>query len=600
MSKTKIKKSHIQEAFWLIVVIAACWALISMRSGSEVSVELPAGSETETSSEGDVSVSNNSSSNNNSRSVEVNNNSNASSKPQPNISQKPIENMRMGVEKTEDTFVAKSGKSYPLRVYKPLDLPNDTDANQWWVEPTGMEEVWEVPAGDTEVTIAVIDTGFALDHEEFTDQWATNSSESGSTASEAASQLNCTDQGLPLDKSCNNIDDNFDGIVNNESGFTTVENPSWLNCTDQSITLDKSCNRIDDDENGLVDDWRGWDFSNYDHSVQAGETNPDGEGTTHGTMTAGTLGATGDNNVGIAGVNWHAKILPIQALDDDEYGDSLTVGESVYYAVDQGADVISVSLGTVYSDPYMRDAILYAMDNDVAIVAASGNDGCNCMVYPANYPEVVAAGASNPSGSRAGFSSYGNNLDIIAPGQDMIVPTWSKNNQSSAYADEIAGTSFSTPFVAGVLGLMRSHQPDASWDEIVGIMAENSDRKNLTSANPHSSTIGFGSVVASSALDRASQAFSPFTSYRFDGKILGSEKIKQCEQGTIPGSFLYKLSKNKRINYTINQYEKRKKVSSGWSANKLFGLCVGLPTDTPDFVRLLNLTAEIQNKFLKQ
>ncbi|HEX5798160.1 MAG TPA: S8 family serine peptidase, partial [Candidatus Saccharimonadales bacterium] len=241
-----------------------------------------------------------------------------------------------------------------------------------------------------------------------------------------------------------------------------------------------------------------------------------------------------------------------------------------------------------------------AMDNDVAVVAAAGNDGCNCMVYPANYPEVVAVGALNPSGNRASFSSYGSNLDIIAPGQEMITPVWIKTNQTSAYAGDVAGTSFSTPFVAGVLGLMRAHQPDASWDEIIGIMAENSDRKSLTSAQPHSSTIGFGSVMASTALERASQPFSPFTSYRFDGTILGSEKIKKCDPGVIPGSFLYELSKNGRINYTINQYEKRQKISSGWSSKKLFGLCVGLPTDTPDFIRLLNLTAEIRNKILKQ
>lgn len=591
-------KVYIQEAIWLVLVLGACWALIGIRSGSEINVELP-DSETTISSSDEVSVLRANSKNNNPDSNELSGSLNTPPEPPLDASQESFINKRLSVEKSENSFT-KFGKTYPLRVYEPLALPNDTYADQWWVEPTGMEEVWEAQPGDTDVTIAVIDTGFALNHQEFDGRWATSSGESGPTAVEAASKLNCSDRSLPLNRSCNNIDDNFDGIIDNESGFTTVENPSWLNCTDQSIALDKSCNRIDDDSNGLVDDWRGWDFSNYDHSVQAGETNPDGEGTTHGTMTAGTLGATGDNGVGIAGVNWQAKILPIQALDDDEYGDSLTVGESVYYAVDQGADIISISLGTAFDDPYLREAILHAMENGVAVVAASGNDGCSCMVYPANYPEVVAVGALNSAGNRASFSSYGNNLDIIAPGQEMITPFWTKNNQSSAYAGDVAGTSFSTPFVAGVLGLMRSHQPDASWDEIIGAMTENSDRKNLTASSPHSSTIGFGSVLASSALDRASQVFSPFTSYRFNGEILGSEKVKKCDSGVIPGSFLYELSKNGRINYTINQYEKRKKTSAGWSSQKLFGLCVGLPTDTPDFIRLLNLTAEIRNQILKQ
>ncbi len=604
MLKTKIKKSaldkiYIQEIFWLVFVVALSWALIAVRStDTQTGGELPAVNTKIEASDEDSAQKTESSK---PRPEPSDGESGEAEASLPQTSPKKISAYsRSGAQKFGSTFTTKSGKTYPLRVYETLALPDDTYANQWWVEPTGMEAAWEMPAGAGDITIAVIDTGFALDHQEFAGRWATNSGESGATASEAPSMLNCTDQGLPLDKSCNNIDDNFDGIVNNESGSTDRENPSWLNCTDQSIALDKSCNRIDDDGNGLVDDRRGWDFSNYDHSVQAGETNPDGEGTTHGTMTAGTLGATGDNGVGIAGVNWHAKILPIQALDDDEYGDSLTVGESIYYAVEQGADIISISLGTAFDDPYIREAILHAMENGVAIVAASGNDGCNCMVYPANYPEVVAAGALNPTGTRASFSSYGNNLDIIAPGQDMITPYWTKNNQTSSYASGVAGTSFATPFVAGVLGLMRAHQPDASWDEIVGIMAENSDRKSLTASNPHSIGIGFGSVMASSALNRASQAFSPFTSYRFDGKILGTEKIKKCDSGVIPGSFLYQLSKNGRINYTVNQYEKRKKTVAGWSSKKLFGLCVGLPTDTPDFIRLLNLTAEIHNKILKQ
>lgn len=603
MLKTKIKKLdkvYIQEAFWLVFVVVLAWALIAVRPTTlQTSGDYPdpVHSKAKVSDKGPIQRSDDSNVQSNS---DKNPNSDVeASLPTTNFKKK-FAYTRNDIKKFSNSFITESGETYPLRIYKPLALPNDTYADQWWVEPTGMESAWEAPIGGGDVTVAIIDTGFALNHQEFSGRWATNSGETGTISSEAASTLNCTDQSLPLNRSCNNIDDNFDGIVDNESGFTTVENPSWLNCTDQSVALDKSCNRIDDDSNGLVDDFSGWDFSNYDHSPQAGETNPDGDGTDHGTMTAGTLGATGDNGVGIAGVNWQTKILPIQALDDDSYGDSLTVGGSVYYAVDQGADIISISLGTAFDDPYLREAIFYAMENDVVVVAAAGNDGCNCMVYPANYPEVLSVGAMAPSGLRADFSSYGSNLDIIAPGQDMISPTWTKNNQISAYAGNIAGTSFATPFVAGVLGLMRAHQPDTSWDEIAGIMMENSDRKNLTAAGPHSNTIGFGSVVASAALSRASQPFSPFTSYRFDGEILGSERIKKCDAGTIPGSFLYELTKNGRISYTVNQYEKRKKTSGGWAAQKLFGLCVGLPTDTPDFIRLLNLVAEIHNRILKQ
>lgn len=503
------------------------------------------------------------------------------------------------INKEEKTFVW-NGKTYPLRTYKPLVLPNDTYANQWWVSTTAMQSAWAVPAGPNQIKTAIIDTGFALKHQEFSGRWAANSGEQGATAQESSSKLNCSGRSLALNKSCNLIDDDEDGIVDNESGATSYENPSRLNCTDQGKTLDKSCNMVDDDGNGYVDDWRGWDFINWDNSPQAGEVNPDGSGTHHGTMTAGVLGATGNNNVGIAGVNWNTQILPIQALNDDEYGDSLTVGESVYYAVDQGADIISISLGSSASDPFMRDAILYALAHDVIVVAASGNDGCDCISYPANYPEVVAVGASDSTGQVSSFSNYGANLDITAPGEDMTVPYWTKANGTSSYASGAAGTSFSTPFVAGLLGLMKSYQPSATWDELTGVLFENSDRRSLTAAGPRSNSFGFGFVKSDKALNRAYQPFQPAVTYDFSGTILGSERIKACDSGVLPGSFIYQLSKNGSIKFTINQYEKRKAENSGWSSSKLFGTCVGLPTDLPDSLRLINLAQEILNRQLKQ
>lgn len=503
-------------------------------------------------------------------------------------------------KKEASKIVSKLGKEYPLRVYRTLLTPNDSYASQWWVTSTNLDQAWDQPAGAKQTTIAIIDTGFALAHQEFTGRWATNSEESGLASAENPSKLNCTDQSLPISSACNNIDDNFDGIVDNETGPSSTQNPSWLNCTDQSIALDKSCNRIDDDNNGLVDDWRGWDFSNFDNSAQAGQTNPNGSGTHHGTMVAGVLGASGNNGAGIAGVNWHTKILPLQALDDDGYGDSYTVGNAIYYAADQNVDLISISLGTDFEDPYLREAVLYAQSKGVLIVASSGNDGCNCIVYPANYPEVVAVGASNSSGSVASFSSYGANLDIVAPGQDMITSYWSSSNQTSSYTSGAAGTSFSAPFVSGVLGLIRSHQPNASWDEIVGVMAENSDRKNLTGGTPRSNTFGFGFAKVDQALARSVNSYSPSIVYKFAGDILGAERIRRCEGGLIPGSFLYELSKSGQVKYTINQYEVRQKINQGWNSKKLFGVCVGLPTDAPDIFRLISLNQEIRNQFIKQ
>lgn len=504
-----------------------------------------------------------------------------------------------GSTKRPTHIVAEDGQTYPLLAYKPLVAPNDPSANQWWVAPNGMQQVWDMPFGSRATKIAIIDTGFALNHQEFSGRWATNTGESGPATVQGTSLYNCSDQGLALNMSCNVIDDDFDGIVDNESGPTTVQNRSFLNCSDQGIPINKACNRLDDDSNGLIDDYHGFDFANYDSSPQAGETNPDGTGTTHGTMVAGVLGANGNNSVGIAGVNWYSTILPIQALDDDSYGDSYTVSEAIRYAADQGSDVISISLGTASQDPYLRMAVQYAMSKGAIVVAASGNDGCECISYPANYPEVVAVGAINSSGNPTTFSNYGRNLDLLAPGQSIATSTWNKNNPSATYVNSVAGTSFSTPFVSGLLGLARSYQPDASWEEIMGAMLENSDRRTLTSASPRSTTLGFGVARANTMLDRLRAPATPALRYQFSPSFIGSARMYQCEN-TLPASQIYELSKPGQLRYTASTYQQYLATQQGWISRELMYGCVGLPTDTPSTIRTIDLTREINNLTLKQ
>ncbi len=526
-------------------------------------------------------------------------NSNKATSSKPNNTNSTGRNIS-GSTKTEDKIITKDGRAYPLRVYKTMLTPNDPSYNQWWVAQNGMQAVWDIPAGPSEVKIAVIDTGFALNHQELSGRWAINNGESGVAIAENPSKLNCSDQSLPLNMSCNNIDDNYDGIVDNESGATTSQNPSRLNCTDQSLPLDKSCNNIDDDDNGLIDDYRGYDFSNFDANPMAGEINPTGSGTTHGTRVAGVLGATGNNTVGIAGVNWHAKILPLQAIDDNGYGDSYTVGEAIYYAADQGADIISLSLGTGSTDPYLRTAILYALDKGSIIVAASGNDGCNCISYPANYPEVIAVGAIAPDGNPAAFSNYGSELDILAPGQSMMAPTYSSVNQTSAYSTS-SGTSFATPFVAGIIGLARSSQPSATWEEITGALFENSDRRTLTLTSPRSNTLGFGVSMASDMLSRLRSPYDVVQRYQFSGgTITGSTRSYQCESGVIPATRYYELKKSGIYRYTSNLRELSKYQQLGWSSRSVAYVCMGLPTDNIDILRNIDIPSETLNIKLKQ
>jgi subtilisin family serine protease len=488
--------------------------------------------------------------------------------------------------------------TYPIRRYKTLSV-NDPYGSQWWTQKTGLETAWTVGAGSTPTTVAVIDTGFALNHEEFTNRWALNSGEQGATTSEAPSKLNCTDQKKALDQSCNLIDDNHDGIVDNESGPTTVENPSQLNCTDQGLPLDKSCNLIDDDGNGYVDDVRGWDFANYDNNVQAGEVDPNGSSTTHATEVTGVLAATGNNGKGIAGVNWATKILPLQAINDDGYGDTFTVSQAVRYAADRKVDVISLSLGTSADDPYLRQAIQYALSKGTIVVAASGNDGCDCISYPANYPEVIAVGAESSQGGPDSFSSYGSQLDLLGPGDNITSSTWSASNPTSAYVSGIAGTSFATPYVSGLLSLARSYQPTASWGELTNALLAQARHGSLTTTAPFSSTLGSGYAEADTLISRVSTVASPAMRYLLGPQstngTLSSALVYQCQSGDFPSAPVYQMTKGATIRYTISKLEQSQLAASGWTVKQVWYSCVGLPTDTPGIIRTINLLSEVNN-----
>lgn len=503
------------------------------------------------------------------------------------------------VNPSTSTFRTASGETFPLRTYKPL-LVNDPAGQQWWTSNTGMDAAWNIGAGPRQTVVAVIDTGFALQHEEFANRWAINSGEQGAAASEAPSKLNCTARSLPISQSCNLIDDNFDGIVDNEIGLATTENPSQLNCSGRGLPLNKSCNLIDDDSNGYVDDVTGWDFAHFDPSAQAGQINPDGNGTQHGTEVAGVLAATGNNNKGIAGVNWTTKILPLQALDDDSYGNTLTVARAIYYAADRGVDVINLSLGSVNEDSYLRQAIHYALDRNVIIVAASGNDGCDCISYPARYPEVVAVGAQNQSGSPASFSSYGAELDILAPGTNITTPSWSKNLPSTAYATNVAGTSFAAPYVSGLLSLARSHQPTAQWGELSNALLATSNHGSLTTMNPVSNQTGSGYTQAGAFMTRLTTPDQSIIRYNFwptpIKSTLSSTLPYQCmSTSDFPTAPFYEITSGPSTFYTIDPLERIRATTRGDSVTYIARACVGLPTDTPLTIRRINLLSEIKN-----
>lgn len=214
-------------------------------------------------------------------------------------------------------------------------------------------------------------------------------------------------------------------------------------------------NGIDDDGNGYRDDCNGWDFVN-------GDADPsDDHG--HGTHVAGTVAATADNDLGVAGVAPGARIMPLKVLNSRGSGGFFGVAQAIRYAVDHGADVINLSLGAVGARSfYMEDALNHSTRADVLVVAAAGNNaGDNDVqpVYPASYPHpnLVSVGASTQADAVAWFSNYGaTSVDVFAPG-DNILSTY----PGGRYA-RMRGTSMASPVAAGVAAQLLSLDPSAT------------------------------------------------------------------------------------------------------------------------------------------
>ncbi|MCF7794027.1 MAG: S8 family serine peptidase [Candidatus Cloacimonetes bacterium] len=240
---------------------------------------------------------------------------------------------------------------------------------------------------------------------------------------------------------------------------------------------------IDNDANGYIDDWRGWDFVDAPElsSIGTGDflerDNDASDDLFHGTHVAGIIAADTNNNEGIAGVCWHARIMPIRSgfttniagagyLQDDD------AAAGVIYAADQGADIINVSWGDANYSPIIADACQYAYEKGSIIVAAAGNSSVSInrqIMYPAKLASTLAIGAVNASKELASFSCIGPELDVVAPGS-FILSTYNNDNPYH----ELSGTSMAAPFVAGCLANLLSIEPGLDFEEIKSRLAETS------------------------------------------------------------------------------------------------------------------------------
>lgn len=164
----------------------------------------------------------------------------------------------------------------------------------------------------------------------------------------------------------------------------------------------------------------------------------------HGTMTAGLVHLVAPG----------ARILPLKAFSGDGSSDLFNVIQAIYYAADNGANVISMSFEIRQSSPALQNAIQYALSKNVALVAASGNDGQQIMVYPAGYNNVIGVGSTSNADGKSTFTNFGTNAVYVAAPGEGVITTYPGGNYAAGW-----GTSFSAPLVAGEAALVLQARP---------------------------------------------------------------------------------------------------------------------------------------------
>ncbi len=321
--------------------------------------------------------------------------------------------------------------------------PNDPDtANQYWINNIQARLGWNISRGDTNVKIAIIDNGIQWNHPDLVDNVAYN----------------------------------------------------WAD----------PINGIDDDNDGFVDNFQGWDL------VGAGTNGiftPDNEPNStlsslhHGTSVAGFSSATTDNGVGIAGVGFLCRFMPIKTAGED-YGNQIIAGyEGVVYAADRGCQIINCSWGSSFYSFLGQDAVNYATYNrNSTVIAAAGNSNNTQKLYPAAYPVVVAVGATNSADLKGSISSYGRHITVMAPGTSKTTAFQDTYTQLSENY-----TSFASPIASGVAALIKSKNPNFTAEQVAQQLRISCD--NIDNLNPSfAGLLGNGRINLFKALNITSPA----------------------------------------------------------------------------------------------
>ncbi len=314
-------------------------------------------------------------------------------------------------------------------------------------------------------------------------------------------------------------------------------------------------NGVDDDTNGFIDDVHGWNFveGNNDPRTSVFDEGDDKESVSHGTIISGLIGERGDNGIDGTGLNWQVSIMPIRAITNAGTGVLSNVTRAVNYAIENGANVITMSFVGKYDEPTLRGELYRAYQKGIVVVAAAGNhdetvigDLSTVPEYPACYDRgqtqnwLLTVASVNMYDQVSYFSNTGNCIDIAAPGESIFstqryAPQYGYPEQFGGAWD---GTSFAAPIVAGAAALLKAAHPDWKPDQIISTLISTAD--SIAAKNTHS--ISFGRLNVGKAMSGVALAVATAQSgsiYTVDGKVIrqldvGNQKI--TDAATISGA----------------------------------------------------------------
>ena len=216
----------------------------------------------------------------------------------------------------------------------------------------------------------------------------------------------------------------------------------------------------------------------------------------HGTAVAGTVAASGNNGIGVAGVAFGCRLLPVKVMDASGFATYSAIAQGINYAVDEGARVINISIAGNSPSSTLQNAINCAWSKNVVVVAAAGNNGNNSPQYPAACSNVVGVSSTTAADTLSGFSSYGAAVALSAPGETIWTTQRGLANQYGTWQ----GTSMACPVVAGVAALAASANASLSGAQIVSTLEQSADDLGTAGRDDF---FGFGRVNAARAVNLA-------------------------------------------------------------------------------------------------